>query len=461
MKEKQNIHIIGIGGIGTSALARWFLANNYKVSGSDICESEITEDLKKIGVSIYVGHKTSNLNRKTILVIHSAAISGENPEIKIAKKLKIDIKSYSQTIGRIIKKYPKTIAVAGAHGKSTTASLLSVILIKAKLNPTVIIGTKLKEFGGNGGNFRNGKSDYLILEADEYHKSFLNYRPFGAIITNIDREHLDFYKNFGNIKNAFLKFISNIKTGGILILNKDDKNLRSLKEKINNPVKLKKMTIKRYSLADAHPILIKKISSSLKIFGKHNISNALAVYEMSKALGIEEKTIFAGLKEYNGAWRRMEYRGNLSLNTKYRIPVYDDYAHHPTEIKATLEAFRKEFPKNYIICVFQPHQEKRLKLLFKEFTAAFNDADALILLDIHKVAGRELNKLSQNINSKILAETIKKRSPLINVVYLPSPQKLPKILSDMCQSAPSSHKSALVVMMGAGNIYKYTNNLVK
>src|SRR3989344_5917739 len=229
-KNANIIHFIGIGGIGMSALARYFLSQNWQVSGSDASASFITQNLKREGARVYVGHRTSNLPSKTDLVVYSAAVLPEdNQELIKEKKTGTATQTYAETIGELTKKY-KTITIAGAPGKSTTTALLSLVFIKAGLDPTIIIGTNLKEFGNR--NFKRGNSSYLILEADEYQKSFLNYSPFAAIITNIDREHLDVYKNLSNIKKVFLKFIGNIQPNGFLIVNKDDKNLFSLKNKI-------------------------------------------------------------------------------------------------------------------------------------------------------------------------------------------------------------------------------------
>ena len=387
------------------------------------------------------------------------------------------VKSYAQALADLNKQY-KTLAISGAHGKSTTTALLSLVLIKAGLDPTVIIGTKLKEFGGStnspqGSNFRNGKGDYLILEADEYQGSFLNYSPFAAIITNIDREHLDYYKNLRNIKNAFLKFISNIQPNGILVVNKDDKNLYSLKNKIQKIAKKNSLKLFWYGIR-VNPRINPRLSASLKIVGEHNLSNALAVYTLAKALKIKDKDIFSAIDSYRGTWRRMEYKGTFKVRSQKSVvncQVYDDYAHHPTEIKATLAAIAQKWPKTALICVFQPHQAKRLASLFKDFTAAFDKANALIILDIFKVAGRDnQNKMSHNINSKKLAEAIKNRvikfkthnSKLKTVLYLPHPEELPQVLEKIIRVYPrfDPRLSALIVMMGAGDIYKLTNFLL-
>jgi len=483
--HKKAVHFIGIGGIGVSALARYFLSKGNIISGSDTSPSELTDQLKKEGIKIFIGHKPVNIAKGVDLIIHSAAIKKDNPEIKKAEQLGIPFKSYAEALGELAQQY-KTIAIAGAHGKSTTTAMASLVFIKAGLDPTVIIGTKLKEFtppaGGN--NFRSGKSKLLIIEADEYTGAFLNYSPFGAIITNIDLEHLDYYKNLAEIKKSFLKFIGNIQYGGILILNKDNKNLFSLRNKIKkigqkNNLKLywHSVTLDQRSQAQCN-----KLRKILKVSGEHNVSNALGVYTLAKALNINDKKIFDALSEYRGAWRRMEYRGELRImnnklritnensiihNSSFIIPVYDDYAHHPTEIKATLAGIRQKWPKSAIICVFQPHQEKRLKSLFKEFAGAFDDADTLILLDIFKVKGREETK--QSVNSQKLAEAIKRKSP-INVLYLKSANWRTKnlsktlkqiIIQNQHKSVLNQHKSALVIMMGAGDIYKMTDKLIK
>ena len=408
------------------------------------------------------------------LVIYSAAIPHQNPELKKAKKLGITANSYAEVLGDLTKKY-QTLAVAGSHGKSTTTALLSLTLIKAGLDPTVIIGAKLKEFKDS--NFHNGKSNYLVLEADEYHESFLNYSPFAAIITNIDREHLDYYKNLTGIKNAFLKFINNVQPNGILVINKDDKNLLSLRNKIQKIAAKNKLRVYWYSIRDGlarNKKIRDKLARTLKILGDHNISNALAVYVLAKALKIKDKDIFNVINRYRGAWRRMEYRGQAKFriqNAEFKIPVYDDYAHHPTEIKATLSGIAQKWPKSTLICVFQPHQAQRLSLLFGDFVRAFDSANTLVLLDIFKVRGRD--KVSQNVSSKKLAEAINKRLSksknikLKKIIHLPyfNQKQLPKLLKEIIKNISVNQRthprqSAIIVMMGAGDIYKITNGLI-
>ena len=342
-----------------------------------------------------------------------------------------------------------------------------MIFTKAKFDPTVIVGTNLKEFGNR--NFRNGKGEYLVIEADEYHKSFLNHSPFAAMITNIDREHLDFYKNLGEIKKVFLKFISNIKPGGILVVNRDNKNLFSLKSNIEKIAKVNDLKVFWYGFNSPSLKNVKnKIEKVIKIPGDHNVSNCLGIYLVAKAIGIKDKDIFDTIGSYRGAWRRMEYRGKFMIHdSRSMVHVYDDYAHHPTEIKATLSGLAKKYPEHNLICVFQPHQAKRLACLFKEFTEAFDDADNLILLDIYKVAGRD--EVSQNPNSLMLKTAIEKRisrpnykGRLKRAIYILHPNNLKnEIIKTFNDSSFILHDSGIVVMMGAGDIVNYTSKLLK
>lgn len=448
-EKKPKVYFIGIGGIGMSALARWFKANGWAVLGSDIEKSSITDELVKDGIRVKIGHKSGNINKDIILVIYNQAITKESlgyREFVQAKKLNIALLSYPEAIGGLTKKY-KTITVSGAHGKSTTTALLSTILLKNKIDPTIIIGTKLKEL--NGSNFHSGKSPYFLLEADEWRAALLHYTPYLAIITNIDREHLDFYKNLTHIKNTFLKFLSGVQNSGILVLNQDDKNLLSLKSKIQKLAKKKNLKVYWYSL---HQKEARSIRRALKIPGIHNVSNGLAALTAARTLGVSERGALTSLSKYGGAWRRMEYRG------KYLgFDVLDDYGHHPTEIKATLQALREKYPKEKLVCVFQPHQAERLKLLFKEFQDAFSETDIALILPIYQVAGRD-EKPSGKYDSAALVKAIQKRQPKKLIFYLENPDNLRKALQ-VILSKPGFKRGG-IVLMGAGNIVKYTDSLL-
>lgn len=439
-----------------SALARWFLVQKWAVSGSDITESSLTRKLKKDGVRVKIGHKKAHISPEIDLIVYNQAIPASNPELKEAKRLGVRTLTYPEVLGNLTRRY-RTMAIAGAHGKSSTTALLSLVLVKGGFDPTVIVGTLLKEFKGT--NFRAGDSNYLVIEADEWKASFLNYSPIFAILTNIDKEHLDFYKNYSNVKKTFLKFVSNIRDGGILVANKDDKKLFALEKQIRKICKERDVELIWYALNQPPAKKIKKI---LKVPGRHNVSNALAVYTLARALGMKEKNILEGLSAFRGAWRRFEHRGSFivrSYKSKVISPVYDDYAHHPTEIKATLQAFREKFPKKKITCVFQPHQAHRTQNLFKEFISAFDTADHLILLPIYQVAGRD--KPHKGYASADLAKKIAIRNLKLgirnSVVYLPHPKNLPAII----KSLVIGRQSSVIVMMGAGDIVNYTDSLIK
>jgi UDP-N-acetylmuramate--alanine ligase len=461
--SRRAVHFIGIGGIGMSALARYFLSQNWAVSGSDAAASIITEGLDKDAIKAKIGHKKGNLPSDTELVVVSQAITKKNPELREAQHRGLRVLTYPQAVGELTQRHP-TIAIAGSHGKSTTTALTGLILMKAGLDPTVIIGTNLKELGGK--NFRASKNgrenNLLVLEADEYGRAFYNYFPLVALVTNIDREHLDVYKDLAEAKKAFMRFLGNVQNNGALILNRDNNNLFSLKKDIAALAKKKDLIVIWYSLKDPSTAKIKK---TLKIFGEHNVSNATAVYQLGKLMEISEKKILAALGSYGGAWRRMEYRGKavaLKGGAK-NARVYDDYAHHPTEVKATLGAVKKQFPKNPLVCVFQPHQGKRLEALFKEFTSAFDAADLTIILPLYKVRGRD-EKLARD--SAQLVKAINKRSPRKHVVYLDTAAKIPATLNEFFISPISgtarggARSAPIIIMMGAGDIVNHTQKLL-
>ncbi len=387
---------MGIGGIGVSALARYYLARGHIVSGSDLASSEITVALARASAKISIGKNI--IPDDADLIIYS-------PAVKIGKT-KIPALSYPEVLGQLTKEY-FTIAVSGTHGKTTTCAMLALILIKAGLDPTVIIGTKLKEF--NNTNFRMGQSKYLLIEADEHFASFLNYWPKVLAITNIEADHLDFYKNLKNIKTAFKKFIGHLPKDGILITGK---------------------SINKKDLP--------KVKKILKVPGDHNAYDALVALAVARALKIPDKTSFAALAGYKGAWRRFEI-----IKTKPFILI-SDYGHNPQKFLATIKAAREKYPKKKIWCVYQPHQYERTYYLFDDFVRAFRKApvDRLIITDIFDVAGREGKKIRQKVDSQKLVRAVNKNS----VSYLPKDKIVPYLRKEVLSGE-------VVIIMGAGDIY--------
>jgi len=401
----MKIHLIGIGGIGVSALAQYYLSKGHTVSGSDLVASEITEFLKGKGISVVIGNLAENISSDMDLVVHSPAVKADNQEYKKAKELGIKTQSYPEALGELTKEY-YTIAVAGAHGKSTTTAMIALALTKAGLDPTVIVGTKLKEFGGS--NFRAGKSKFLVIEACEYDSSFMHYLPKIIVVTNIDKEHLDYFKTFANVKKAFKNFIAKLPEDGFLV--------------------------NKYPAKD-----IKKVKAVLKVPGLHNVYNAILALQVGKILAIPENIILKSLSEFKGTWRRFE------IVKEGSITVISDYAHHPNEIMATLKAAREKYKNNKIWCVFQPHQHQRTYYLFNDFVKVFRSAkiDNIIITDIYDVAGRETKEINKEVSSEKLVKKINKK----NVEYIP--------LCDIeARVRGGVKKGGVLIIMGAGDIYK-------
>jgi len=439
----MKVFFIGIGGIGVSALARRFLSLGWDVSGSDRAASEITQTLQKAGVRIFI-KKTANL--KTIapdLVIYSLAVKSDHPELKQALFSGVKTMSYPQALGELTQKY-STIAVAGAHGKSTTAAMIGIVLAAAKMDPSVIVGTKVKEFKNS--NFRSGKSDLLVVEACEYARAFWNYHPQIAVVTNIEMDHIECYENEKQLMAAFEKFAGNLKKGGKLAVCADDANAKKLGEIMKN----KGLEVLYYSLAMPEAKIMREI---LRVPGEHNIANALAALMVARALKIADEIIFKSLAKYRGSWRRFDCRW-AKIGDK-KITAVFDYGHHPTQIKLTMDAARAKWPKKRIICVFQPHQAWRTHLLFDDFAKVFQNAppDKTFITDIYQVAGRENEKIAKNINSEKLVFEIGRDK----VEYVPKKRIIVKLKREI-------KGGEVVLIMGAGDIYdlsKYLNKRAK
>jgi UDP-N-acetylmuramate--alanine ligase len=447
----MHVHFIGIGGIGVSALARYFLAQNWTVSGSDLSSSDLTSELSAEGVQIYIGHDVSHVPHDTSLVIHTSAIPPENPELTHAISQNIKVQTYPQALGSLTAQF-WTIAISGSHGKSTSTALLALIMEKAGLDPTVIVGTKLKEFGGS--NFRNGKSKYLLIEADEYKGAFWNYTADLAMVTNVDREHLDFYKDIDDVQKSFKRFLQNMRSGGCAVLNHMDPHLPSIASNIDMQ--------KVWYGPNEDPILTKAVREALYLPGDHNLSNALGVYSVAKQLNIPDDIIFSVFREFKSSWRRMEYKG-LLRDTEHL--VFDDYGHHPTEISATLKAAREKHPDHMVVCVFQPHHGKRLQSLFDDFVIAFDNADVLILLDTYVVQGRDVaTDTILSLAEKLHDSVAKRREGPKVVEYMRNSETLHDDLRrTLIRSIGmvSESKNAVILMMGAGDVVNITPHLLQ
>lgn len=425
--KRLKIHFIGLGGIGVSALAHYYLAKGFKVSGSDLNDSEILKALKSKGAEIKIGpHKKENIAKDTNLVVYSPAVKDDNPERIIAQKYKIKTQSYPQALGDLTRQH-FTIAVSGTHGKSTTTAMLGLLLIKAGLDPTIIIGTKLKELDNS--NCRVGQSKYLLIEADEHFASFLNYWPQIIVLTNIEADHLDYYKNLNNLLKTFKKYVGHLPSEGTLVFNGDDKNIKKiLTGKIN-------FNLAKYSFRQAEA---KKLKKRLQVPGDHNVYNALAALTVAKILGVKDKISLQALSAYQGAWRRFEI-----VQTKPFVLI-SDYGHNPTKALAGFKSAREKYPRKKIWCIYQPHQYQRTYYLFQDFIKAFRRAnlDKIIITDIYDVAGREGGKIKDKVNSEKLVRAINKK----NITYLAKEELVDHLKENL-------KKIDVLVIMGAGDIY--------
>lgn len=442
--KHKKVHFIGIGGISMSGLAEILLENNYSVSGSDMKASSITEKLSKQGARFYVGHDEKNIGDAD-LVVYTAAVSENNPELIKARDLKLPTMDRAEFLGEIMKGHKYNIAISGTHGKTTTTSMVSHIFLQANLDPTILVGGELDIINGN---VRTGKSEYFITEACEYKASFLKFFPFIGVILNVEADHLDFYRNIDHIQETFMEFTKLIPEDGYLVAYAEDEKLKPIIEASKSKVltyglNFGDITAKDiiYNNSGCASFDIYKnnerlFSVNLNVPGKHNVLNSLASICVALSLDVPYEHIIEGLASFYGTHRRFEFKG-----TKNGISVVDDYAHHPTEIKATLEA-SKNYPHKRIICVFQPHTFTRTATLFDDFVHCFSDADEVILADIY--AARE--QYTKVVSSDMLGDKVRELGQ--NCVNLHSFEEIVDYLNT------TAKEEDLILTVGAGDVYK-------
>lgn len=452
-EEPIHVHFIGIGGISMSGLAEILLEEGFTISGSDAKQSALTDSLAKKGATIYIGQKASNLSIRPALVVYTAAIREDNEEFKAAVDACIPMLSRAELLGQIMDNYEKSIAVAGTHGKTTTTSMISQILLVAKADPTISVGGILESIGGN---IRVGGSEVFITEACEYTNSFLHFHPKYSIITSVEAEHLDFFKDIDDIRRSFHEFAGNTSHDGVLIINGQIEALDQITNNLS-------CSVTTYGLCENDDFYAKNITYndhacgtytlmhktedlgtvSLSVPGKHNVSNSLAAIALCLNLGLPLDVIKKGLLQFGGTKRRFEYKG-----TKNGITVIDDYAHHPTEVAATLTAARN-YPHGRIICVFQPHTYSRTKAFLSDFARVLSMADIVVLADIY--AAREKNTIG--ISSKDLLAELQKNGQ--ESYYFPSFDEIETFLSEKCIN------NDLLITMGAGDVYLIGEHLLQ
>jgi len=436
------IHMVGIGGVGMSGIAEVLYNLGYDVRGSDLGDSETVERLKGLGIKVFKGHKPEHIDGAHVVVI-SSAVKGTNPEVREAKKLGVPVIPRAEMLAELGRlKY--SVLVAGSHGKTTTTSLVSTVLAHAGLDPTVVIGGKLKAIGTNA---RLGRGEFIVAEADESDGSFLKLSPTVGIVTNIDREHMDYFSTMDALKKAFLSFMNKVPFYGVTVACLDDQTVESLLPKVTRRV----ITYGLSEHADLRAVDVKKGPMSMEfgiLFngenlgrvtlptpGVHSVLNALASIAVALELQVDVKLIKEALKGFEGIQRRLEQKGKAK-----GISVYDDYGHHPTEIKATLDAVKGSLEGGRLAVVFQPHRYTRTKDLMDEFAASFGDADILVVMDIYPAGEKPI----KGINSDALIKKMKKK----NVFHAHNADEVIDYLDGKLNPGD------LVLTLGAGDVWK-------
>lgn len=449
--EKKNIHFIGIGGIGMSGLGLILSKMGYNVSGSDLSPNNLTEKLSKLGCRILTGHDATHIPADTEAVVYSSSIDDSNPEIAEARKRSIPVFKRAQALAEILNK-KKGIAVTGTHGKTTTTSLISIMLEKCSLDPTVVIGGEVDLFEGNA---KFGRGEYVVAEADESDGSFLYLKPLYSVITNIEMEHVDYYKTINEAINSYSAFASNLKNRGAIFYNHEDENTRKALSSFGGD----KESFGFSKGADIYPhdISMNEFRSSflcvyknevlgrvfLKIPGRHNILNSLAAMLAGFKLGLSFEDITRSIEDFSGTKRRFHLRADHD-----GVMLIDDYAHHPTEIRAVLDACRN-WKDRRIIVVFQPHRYTRTMFLAEEFGRCFRGVDKLILTDIYAASEKPIEGVSaRNIYDKVL------RNGLSDVTMMEKDNIAEHILK-------LKRRGDMILILGAGDIKEVADELSK
>ena len=453
LENYKHIHLIGIGGVSMSAIAETLYSWGYKVTGSDANQNEFTNKLIQSGIKVTIGHDLTN-SRNADLVIYSAAIKDNDPEMVLARQFNIPIVTRGEFVGYLTRRYSESICISGTHGKTTTTSMVSLCFLEAQLDPTIQVGAVLKQINGN---YIVGNSDYFILEACEYMENFLRFSPKAEIILNIDNDHLDYFKNFDNIKKAFVKYSKLVPEDGVLITNADDPSCLELRDEVrgkfitygiknecaNYVAKNIKHNALGFSEFDVFCNSKFYMHVRLSVAGIHNVSNALACIALCSYYCIDKNIIYSALLKFTGAARRLEYVGSY-----HGVSVYDDYGHHPTEIVATSKAVHdKDFNESWVI--FQPHTYSRTKNLLDDFAKALLTFDHVIVTDIY--AAREQN--IYNISSLDLVERIKDFGKA--ALYM---KDFNEIVSHIKSNAKAND---LVLTLGAGTVTEIGPMIIK
>ena len=448
----NHLHFVGIGGIGMSGLAELLLNQGYTVSGSDMTDTDITRNLQKMGGRIFIGHSAENIGSADV-VVHSSAVKNDNPEIVAANEKGIPVIRRAEMLAELVRLKPYAVAVAGTHGKTTTTSIAGMVMTEAGLDPTIIVGGVVRSLATNA---RLGDGDYIVAEADEFDRSFLTLSPTIAIITNIEIEHLDIYKDLDDIKDTFITFASRVPFYGAVIACIDEQHLREILPDI-------KKRIITYGLDESAEVRAVNISYDsgesrfnlindgddlgeirLRLPGVHNVKNALGVIALSFELDIPFDTVAKALSEFEGVLRRFEIKKRIA-----GMMIVDDYAHHPTEVKSSLSAAQTGWDRR-VIAVFQPHLYSRTRDFKDEFGSSFNHADVVIITDVYPAREAPI----EGVTGKLIADAVKS-SGHKEVHYLPEKEKIADFLMEFATEGD------MIITIGAGDIFKVGEEFIQ
>ena len=451
MQTIKNVHFVGIGGIGMSGIAEILLSQGFNITGSDLNKSEVTHRLESLGIKIYEGHSADNLKEADVLV-YSSAVNLENPEVKAAVERKIPVIKRSEMLAECMRmKYG--IGISGTHGKTTTTSMVGLVLTEAGIDPTIIVGGKLSGLGGT--NARLGNSEYIVVEADEFDRTFLKLTPVIAAITTLEKEHLDTYKDLDDIKAAFVEFANKVPFFGFVVLCLDEPALQDIIPLINK--KIFTYGLSPQSDIRATNIIHDKNSTEytvtylgeelgkikLNIPGLHNVKNSLVALTIAKEMGVKFEVIQKALESFTGVYRRFEKKYDND------VMVIDDYGHHPTEINVTLDGIRRGWNRR-LVAVFQPHLYSRTRDFYAEFGRSFLNSDVFICTDVYPAREKPI----EGISGELIANTAKNFGHK-NVYYEPDKTKIPDLIKSIYR------KGDIVVTLGAGDIWKFGEKFVE
>ncbi len=444
----KKIHFVGIGGIGMSGIAEILLDQGFQISGSDRSLSEVTDRLKQLGAKIFEGHHARNVQADVDALVYSSAVTPDNPEVAEAVKRKIPVIRRAEMLAEVMRlKYG--IGVAGTHGKTTTTSMISLVLMEGNLDPTVIVGGKLSGLGGT--NARLGHGDFIVVEADEFDRSFLSITPTIAVLTTLETDHLDCYRDLEDIKGAFVQFASRVPFYGFVVLSLDEPALLDIMPQLG---KKKIITYGLNPQADVQAIDIRHKNNTstytlqrdsqelgqimLAVPGIHNVQNSLAAIAVALELGVPFSKVKKGIEKFSGVYRRWELKGEVD-----GVSVYDDYAHHPTECRATLSGAKAGW-KRRVVCVFQPHLYSRTRDFYEEFGKSFLLSDVLVVTDVYPAREEPI----QGVSGELIVNAAK-RFGHKDVHYVPDKRAVPGALKGLMKQGD------IIITMGAGDIWKF------